>query len=353
CHPLRFPAERDQFLGSTEQGELRDVTEEWGVQTSPGRGLGVLAGLFDGESMGFYVANDMSSNFYFMLETDSEDQSTLVDSATARGLALDGRTMAQASMGVAASDLDGDGDLDFYVTGFAREYNIYYEQTLPGIWKDRTNRMGLITPTLSVVGFGTQAVDLDGDGIQELIVTNGHIGHFDEPDSLPYAQPMQLFRRGGDGTFSLVDIAPWGKYFANDHVGRALWTIDVDCDGREDMMVTHNAEQVGLLMNRSDDRHDRVAFRLVGTDVARDATGAIIRFECNGKERTLWMLSGDGYLCSNERTLRAGLGDAKQIANVRVTWQDGTTDSFGDLKSNSEYLLVQGQDEAYLSRDYK
>ncbi len=81
-------------------------------------------------------------------------------------------------MGIASSDFDGDGDLDFYVTGFAREYNIFYEQVAPGIWNDQTNRLGLVRPTLSVVGFGTEAIDLDNDGIDEIVVTNGHIGQF-------------------------------------------------------------------------------------------------------------------------------------------------------------------------------
>ena len=59
-------------------------------------------------------------------------------------------------MGIAASDFDHDGDLDFYVTGFDREYNIYYEQVVPGVWKDETAKLNLIEPTRALVGFGTQ-----------------------------------------------------------------------------------------------------------------------------------------------------------------------------------------------------
>ena len=345
CYPLEFAAEADQLLLSSPAGKLKDFAATSIGQQSTGRGLGVLAGALQDNRLGVFVANDMSRNSYYVDSQPSSD--VFADSATVRGLAVDARTLAQASMGIASSDFDLDGDIDLYVTGFSDEYNVYYEQVEPGIWQDRTQHQGLAQPTLALVGFGTEAIDLDDDGIDEIVVTNGHIGDIQEPDSPPYAQPFQIFRRGASGRFELVQDDGWGDYFAQDHVGRALWTTDVNLDGRSDIAITHNCDQVRLLVNRSKLNSHRIGFQLVGTKCSRDAVGAVLTMKINGESRTMWVRSGDGYLCSNERVLRAGLGSSTQVDQVTVTWQDGTFDHFGSMNADSQYLLVQGERQAF------
>jgi tetratricopeptide (TPR) repeat protein len=345
CHPMTFPADVDQFFAGTSDGRLVDMTAAWIGQPVAGRGLGIVTGTLDNRQLGIFVANDMTRNSYYSLADDRHTK--LIDSASARGVAVDGRSLAQASMGIAASDFDHDGDLDMYVTGFGREYNVYYEQIVPGVWKDETAKLNLIDPTLALVGFGTQAVDLDNDGIDEIVVTNGNIGQFSEPGADRYEQPLQLFRRTRDGTFALLEDDAWGDYFSDHHVGRALWTTDVNRDGRMDVIVTHTREQIGLLINETSGQNNRVAFKLVATQCSRDAIGAVIRFHVNGQSRTLWMLSGDGYFCSNEKTLLAGLDEASEVTDVTVTWQDGSVDEISTLEANSQYLIVQGEGEAF------
>ncbi len=203
-------------------------------------------------------------------------------------------------MGIASGDLDGDGDLDIFVTGFGKEYNIYYEQVAPGLWKDETRKLGLVEPSLPWVGFGAQAIDLDNDGVDELVVTNGHIGDFQD-DELSFEQPFQAFRRDQSGGFRVLEDNAWGEYFRKPHVGRALWTIDANGDGRNDLMLTHTDEQVRLLLVDGEDDNRRIGFKLVGTTCSRDAIGAIVRFEAGGRKRTLWCLTGHGYLCATNR----------------------------------------------------
>ncbi|MCA9137026.1 MAG: VCBS repeat-containing protein [Planctomycetales bacterium] len=350
CHPLKFPAEYDQFFSASNDGQFSDVTAQWVPELSPGRGLGIVSGLLDNNQLGTFVANDMSKNFLYSRE--SGDAMVLIDSAAARGVAVDGTTRSQASMGIASSDFDLDGDLDFYVTGFAREYNVLYEQISPGMWTDSTAKLGLVDPTLSMVGFGTQAIDMDNDGIDEIIVTNGHIGDFNKPDVPPYELPLQVFRRGQDGRFAVIQDDDWGDYFRVGHVGRALWTTDVNRDGRNDVMISHVDEQVRLLINETKDQNNRVGFKLVATQCSRDAVGAVIRFKCNGQSRTMWLLSGDGYFCSNEKTLIAGLAEADVVTDVVVTWQDGSIDRLGSIAANQVYLITQGTGEAFSLYEY-
>ena len=345
CHPARFPAHHDQILQGDGRGHFQNMTSQWLGEIPYGRGLGVLAGALDSRTVSVLVANDMSANHYYTQKTPPE---TIVrESATIRGVAVDARTLAQASMGIASGDFDGDGDLDLFITGFAHEYNIYYEQVSPGSWRDETARNGLLQPSLMTVGFGTEAIDLDGDGIEELLVTNGHIGNFGEGNP-PREQPFQLFRRSTSGRYASLDVSQWCDYLATPHIGRALWTIDVDRDGRSDIVITHENEPPCLLVNRTESDHHRLSLRLVGSSDVRDATGAVVRFECGGRKRVLWLLSGDGYMCSNERVLRVGLGNEKRVENLSVTWPNATVDEIGTLKGDHEYLIVQGTNNAFV-----
>ncbi len=263
CYPLRYAAGRDRFLRGGPGGRFSDVTDAWAKQPSAGRGLGIVAGRLDGQTQGVYIVNDASINHFYRWNSETpSDTATddLIDSGVASGLAVDAQSLDQGSMGIASGDFDNDGDLDFYVTGFNQEYNIYYDQKTPGFWSDRTATQGMVAETLGTVGFGTEAVDFDSDGLDELVVTNGHIGDFGA-GAAPYAQPMQLFRASPQGGFRLCDIKAWGDYFSTPHVGRALFTCDANQDGRTDVVVTHATEPVALLdkSNRPRLPQDRIS----------------------------------------------------------------------------------------------
>ena len=353
CHPLKFKAHRDVFFRSNGDGSMANVTSRWKPELSPGRGLGILAGSLQPEQQSVYVANDMTANEFISLGKESDQRSTdgplSTDTARLRGIAFSGMSQPQASMGIASGDIDLDGDLDLFVTGFANEHHILYEQTSPGYWVDASSRLGLTEPTVKVVGFGTEAIDLDNDGWLELLVTNGHITEFGDKE-VPLRQPFQVFRRGSKGKFQLVDDDTWGEYFASDHIGRSLWTIDANVDGLTDVLVTHTYEPAKLLINQTQTANKQIEFQLVGTNCSRDAVGAVITFSEGGRQRRLWRSSGDGFMCSNEPILRAGMASSSKAKEVSVRWPDGSTEHFGTLDAGNRFLLIQGQADSFRLR---
>ncbi len=119
CSPMKFTALADQFLQGQPDGSYADRTAAWSAMPSvPGRGLGVVAGSFDDRpGVDLFVANDMTNNHYWSAAAGAETFQ-LAESAMLRGLGTDDRSLAQGSMGIAAADLDTDGDIDFYVTNF-------------------------------------------------------------------------------------------------------------------------------------------------------------------------------------------------------------------------------------------
>ncbi len=343
CSPIKFPPAADRFLRQTGDGSFDDVTLAWlGANADRGRGLGIVAGNFDRRPGNeCLVANDMTNNHYYVFGTE-EASPKLSESAMIRGVGADDRGIAQGSMGIAASDLDLDGDLDFYVTNFFEEYNSLHLQSSSGLWDDRTSTAGLIDETLPWVGFGTEAVDLDNNGSTEILITNGHVDLFSrEHEKAQYKQPLQLFRRGRGSRFEKVDSRTLGDYFRRWHVGRSLWTVDADRDGRMDVVVTHQTEPAALLMNRTEMVGNWVRLELVGSESARDAIGSIVEVRYSTGTRYLWQNAGDGYQCSNERVLHLGLGDVSdQTVDVQVTWPGGNI-QHSNVRTRRQTVLVE------------
>ena len=310
CSPMKFDAQPDQFLQGTPSGMFVDQTETWqGVPSVLGRGLGIVAGSFDGSpGIELLISNDMTNNHYWS-SGPGEDRFRLQESAMLRGLGADDRALAQGSMGIATGDFDQDGDIDFYVTNFNTEYNTYHGQHTGGIWQDETTRLQLATPTFNMVGFGTAAVDLDRDAMPELLVTNGHVDIFNfpgRPSPSPYAQPLQLFRRNAANTYDSVAELTGGEYLRSPHVGRALWTIDANRDALLDVAITHQTEPVALLINHSEPQGRWLELLLTATEDSRDAIGAVVEISVENRSWMAAQVSGDGYLCSDERTYDLG-----------------------------------------------
>ncbi|MFG0267848.1 MAG: FG-GAP-like repeat-containing protein [Rhodopirellula sp. JB055] len=356
CSPMRFRGDQDQFFRTRPHGGIQDVTQAWdALATDAGRGLGVAIGRFeDRPGNQVFIANDMTSNFYWS-PSPNETNSDWSESALPRGLAVDGRSVAQGSMGIAVDDFNRDGKIDFYVTNFDQEYNTLHLQTGPGSWRDSTMAVNLGTDTLPLVGFGTTSTDLDGDGRNELIVANGHVDIFERDDlseepapstarrSL-YAQPMQIFRHGSDGRFETAPLS--GEYLSQPHVGRSLWTIDANRDLRPDLMVTHQTEPAALLINHITSKSPKLKLRVAGTQSSRDAIGTRITVMAGDWRMTHWVVAGGSYLSTDEAAWTLSCPDSADDVTVEIRWPNDQPQTFQGIATNSEWLMVQGQPNA-------
>ena len=344
CSPMVFPAVKDRVVKGEPDGSFRDVSGDWLGEVNAGRGLGLIVGNLDSSSGNeVFVANDMTSNHFYSRLSGTE-KFALAESATLRGLGGDDRGLAQGSMGIAVADFGNDDDIDLYVTNFDGEYNTLHEQMSEGIWQDRTSALGLTRPTLPRVGFGVEAIDVDNSGRQALFILNGHVDIFSRGgERVTYAQPAQAFRVGESSTFQTVEVGSLGNYFSKPHVGRALWTVDANVDGRVDLVATHQTEPVALLMNESESSDGWLRVELVGTQSSRDAVGAKVTIEnASGERRHGFRVAGDGYQCSSDPILHFGLAwlDENKF-QVRVDWPSGAHEVF-DVCSGESVVLVEG-----------
>jgi hypothetical protein len=127
-------------------------------------------------------------------------------------------------------DYDNDGWMDIYLvnsgpsdffTPPAPLKNALYHNNGDGTFTDITDKAGVACGQMGNFGMGAAAADFDGDGWQDIYVTN-------------YGRNV-LFRNNGDGTF--IDIAEKAGVTAPNWSTCATW-FDYDNDARLDLFVS-------------------------------------------------------------------------------------------------------------------
>ncbi len=228
CLPQHFPAEPDLFLRSLGDGSFVDDTQAAGFVEPDGKGLGVAVADFNGDGrLDLFVANDTTPNFLWIRQPqgDATDPAfrdpAFRDEGLASGLALNGDGRAQADMGIALDDADGNGLFDLFVTKFFNETNTLSLQVRPGEFVDKTGGSGLGESSLRLLGFGTQFVDANMDGRPDIALVNGHIDdarHRGEP----FEMRPQFYRNLGAGRFEELHANVVGECFARESLGRGM-----------------------------------------------------------------------------------------------------------------------------------
>ena len=340
CSPGQFDAQVDRLFLGQGDGTFVDQSVEAGITGLDGKGLGVVAFDFnDSGQLSLFVSNDTTANFLYVNDQPRGAAPHFTESAIVRGVAFDREGQAQASMGIAVDDSNGDGLLDIFVTNFYREFNVLYEQMPGGFFADVSRERGLAEPSYLLLTFGTQFIDMDLDGFPDLITTNGHVDDF-RSEGLPYHMPPHVFRNvRGD----YVDLcASCGPFFQGAYLGRSLAMLDWNRDGKGDWVVSHLDSPAALLENQTEPCGNFLGLKFVGTTCERDAIGATCWITVGGRTIVQQLVGGSGYHACNEKLLIVGLGTASVAERVEVRWPDGLRQVFDQVPGNQTYRLVQG-----------
>ena len=315
CHPDMYDGVPDRLYRNDGRGFFADATAASGLDGPAEAGLGVVIGDLDGDRWpDVYVANDKDPNLLFRNLGDGrfEDESLL------SGAAYDRSGAAEAGMGVELADLDGDGRQDLIVTNFALETNAFYRNAGGGVFLDRRFPAGLAQPSLQRLAFGVNALDADLDGDLDLFVANGHI----QPDAArigevgTYEQPNQLFENLGDGRFRERPDAGLDAV----RTSRGSAVADLDLDGDLDIVVVNSNQPSEAYENRAAGGWFALGFSpgSAGSAGNAAAVGAEVVLIAGGRTQVRETRAGSSYLSQSALAAFFGVGEAERIERVTV-----------------------------------
>jgi hypothetical protein len=342
-------APRGGERGGGERGLVRfqDVTVASGLARLPGPGMGVCCADFNGDGWpDIFIANDGQPNCLWI----NQKNGTFTEEAFNRGIARDGMGQAQAGMGIAIGDVDGDGLFDIYVTHLDIEQNTLWQQgPQRGQFRDRTARSGLLTREWPGTGFGTLMGDFDQDGWLDLAVVNGAVlrGTSIRNPALGahlqyYGERNQLFRNEGQGKFQ--DVSRWNNPFcAVANVARGLACGDLDGDGALDLVVTTVAGPARVFRNATRSRGHWLLVRALDPRLRRDAYGAEVRVQAGTRQWLRIVNPGESFQSSSDPRVHFGLGEAAHYDAVHVLWPDGRAEVFPGGAADQLRVLRRGE----------
>jgi hypothetical protein len=365
CGPLHFPGTVSKLfrnLGLVEKNNgkqgpaspvrFQDVTVSAGLAKAPGPGLAVYAADFTGDGWpDLLIVNDNKPNHLWV----NQENGTFIEDALVRGIAVDSMGQAQAGMGVAIGDVDGNGLFDVYMTHLASERNTLWQQgPKRGEFRDQTARAGLLGTDWRGTGFGTLMADFDLDGWPDIAVANGRVaqGSISLNPALGqhlvhYGERNQLFRNLGTGRFR--DVSALNVPFCGTaNVARALACGDLDGDGAPDLVLTTVADRARVFRNVAKERGHWLLVRAVDPQHKRDAYGAEIRVRVGEREILRIINPGDSFQSSSDPRAHFGLGRAERFDAIHVVWPDGLAEVFPGGAGDRELTLRRGEGQKAL-----
>ncbi|MCE9636464.1 MAG: CRTAC1 family protein, partial [Planctomycetes bacterium] len=354
CGPLPLEAQRDRLFVNRGDGTFTDATDE---RMAIIRRYSFQAVMLDFDRDGaidIYVACDAQPNLLF--RNDGKGRFTEVGIES--GVAVSASGIEQASMGVAAGDVDDDGKLDLFVTNFSHESNCLYRNVgVPTtLFGDSTAAAGLDAPSQMTLGWGASFSDLDNDGDVDLVYANGHLypGVEKNVPETTYAQHIGVFRNDGKGRFQEIS-ADTGEAL-RPRVHRGVIAADFDDDGATDLFATVLNDRAVLLRNDGRGVGKSVRFILRRRGGTVEGAGSRLTADVDGvpgrKQIVRDLALGSSFGSSEDPRLAVGLGSAGRITGVRVRWPGAGDDSVlppegsRGFEPGAVYTVVEGQARA-------
>jgi enediyne biosynthesis protein E4 len=188
-----------------------------------------------------------------------------------------GVTNDRWGFGVAIGDFDNDGWPDIFVCNFGK--NRLYRNNHDGTFTDVAEKAGV---TLGNWSDGATWGDYDGDGRLDLFVSgyvHYDLNHQPEPDNggVPFAfcqlhgfqvmcgprglpgEPDHLFHNNGDGTFTDVSVKA-GVSDPGTYYGFTAIFVDVNNDGKVDLLVANDSNPNYLYLNKGDGTFEDLSY---------------------------------------------------------------------------------------------
>jgi enediyne biosynthesis protein E4 len=353
--PDEYDPPGNSFWIQRPDGTFENATLRAGLAGTHGRNIGAIAFDFDLDGVtDLYLADDQSPNYLFRGRGNGtfEDVSTQTGTdAPSEGQTAFGHKY-RSGMGLAVADYDGDGWPDLFVTNFANEPNTLFHNLDGQLFEEADARAGLASPSIPLSAWGCEFFDYDNDGWPDLLVSNGQILErwlywfmraFSKKaqnyniGEHSYRQAQHLFHNRGNGTFEQVSPRLMGDLGSIRLAGRGTAAGDLDGDGRLDLVLAPLSDNVVILRNTAPHSGHWIEILPVGNGSGRTPLHARVSVAFGGRTSIQEFTIQPSYASGSWVPLHFGLGSASRVEAVRVTWPDGSEQSYSGLPVDRAY----------------
>lgn len=374
----------DYFFRNNGDGSFSEISKDVGIGSHKEHGNSVTWWDYNADGwMDVYVANDFADPDRLY---ENQRDGTFKE------------VMRQASphtpwysMGAGSGDLNGDGIEDLLVTDMAatthytskmnmgdmtrfqhhldtaepRQFmrNALFLGTGSARLMEAANLAGLAKSDWS---WAVHIFDADGDGRNDVFISNGMVRDFMNSDLKP-AGDVGAFAKKSDFDIFLesperreanlafkglgdLKFMPVAKEWGLDFVGMTYGVArgDLDGDGDYDLVMCNMEDDVHVYRNASTG-NSRIGFRLRGDRVNTFGLGAVVSVETATGRQTQVVNPHQGFASSNQPVVYFGLGGEKQVLSAHITWPDNTVQELGPLTAGRTYVVRQEGEKAVAS----
>ena len=306
--------------GPNGRARFREVGRQVGLDPPPyDHSLGAVFTDVNGDGrLDLYVANDEDPNrLYLNLPARNSAGFRLVDRARALGVAD-----RNAGMGVAAGDYNGDGHEDLLVTNSRGQGHAVF-RSRGSAFADGRSAFAAAFGT-NFTGWGDTWVDLNNDGNLDLVVANGAIPITNLRRDAGRIQVLENVHgefAAASGLVGLDGLAPTNA--------RGVAAADFDNDGHMDVAINSVGGRLILLRGTGGSGH------WLEVALPRFAPGAVVTAVLpDGRRLVREVMAGSSYLSSEDPRVHFGLGAAKRVAQLIVRYPGGKTTRLGGVAAD-------------------
>jgi hypothetical protein len=321
CGPRGLPTDTNVLYRNNGDGTFTDVSVPSGISRVTGRySMTAVAADFDEDGWpDIYVASDSTAAILYRNNRDG----TFTDVAIQSGAAYNEDGNAQAGMGIAVSDYNGDGLLDILKTHFADDVPALYRGLGRMLFEDVATAAGLAVQN-RYVQWGAGMPDLNNDGLPDVVCVTGSV--YPEVErrlpAYPHRGPRIVFRNVDGARFEDM-TARSGPGPTQAHSSRGAAFGDVDNDGDVDVLVMNMNEPPSLLRNDYAGGGAWIEVALEGTKSNRSAIGATVLVTAGGRTQARAVLSQSSYYSHDDLRQHFGLGAATRVDRIEIRWPSG------------------------------